>query len=44
MSADVTAEKHLQSDKHRQKMERRKQVQDERLAQMTDKKGLVSTV
>ena len=35
MSADVTA------DKHRQKMERRKQVQDERLAQMTDKKGLV---
>ena len=35
MSADIT------SDNHRQKMARRKQVQEERLSQMTDKKGLV---
>ena len=45
MSSDVTADltTHLdrQNDQHRQKMERRKQVQDERLSQMTDKKGLV---
>ncbi|MEM9569008.1 MAG: cob(I)yrinic acid a,c-diamide adenosyltransferase [Cyanobacteria bacterium P01_E01_bin.34] len=41
MSADATVDSSLQSDKHRKKMERRKQVQDKRLAQMTDHKGLV---
>ena len=35
MTSDITA------NNHRQKMERRKQVQEERLAQMTDEKGLI---
>lgn len=37
----MTAAPDSLADRHRRKMERRKQVQDDRLAQMADRKGLI---